>query len=126
MRNELNFILNMFEIFKKSKISAFNMNNEKKVLDRFELIIKIHRFIGILYYGYYEKESKIKYILFGFYNFIMFSIVLIISSPCLLSHFNCDKKTNYYNKDIQRYYDLFNCKRFYWNRLESDILKFYL
>jgi hypothetical protein len=70
---------------KNSKISAFIDYNEKNFFDRFELIIKIHRFIGILYYGYYEKESKIKHILFGFYNLIMYSIVLFISSPCLLS-----------------------------------------
>ncbi len=78
------------------------MSNKKKVLDRFELIIKIHRFIGITYYGYYEKESRIKHILYAFYNLIMYSIVLFISSPCLLSHYNCDQSesTKYYNKDI--------------------------
>ncbi len=87
---------------KNSKISAFIDYNEKKVFDRFELIIKIHRFIGILYYGYYEKESKIKHILFGFYNLIMYSIVLFIRSPCLLSHFNCNQNetTKYFIKDI--------------------------
>jgi hypothetical protein len=79
---------------KNSKISAFNKSLEKKLLDRFELIIKIHRFIGFTYYGYYEKESKIKHILYAFYNLIMYSIVLFISSSCLLSHFNCDQNEN--------------------------------
>jgi hypothetical protein len=86
----------------KSKISAFNKSNEKNVFDKFDVIIKIHRFIGITYYGYYEKESKIKQIFFSFYNLIMYSIVLFISSPCLLSYYNCDQSeiTKYYNKDI--------------------------
>jgi hypothetical protein len=34
---------------KNLKILSFNMNDKKKVLDRFELIIKIDRFFGILF-----------------------------------------------------------------------------
>jgi hypothetical protein len=38
----------MFET-KNLKILSFNMNDKKKVLDRIELILKIHRFTGILF-----------------------------------------------------------------------------
>jgi len=70
--------------------------------DRFDLFIKFHRIFGLTYYGYYEKESKIKQILYIVYNLIMYTIVLTISSPCLLNSYYCEefKKTKFINNDI--------------------------
>jgi len=42
-----------------------------KICDRFELIISIHRFFGIAYYGYDSKIQSFKRILFVFYQIIL-------------------------------------------------------
>jgi len=81
---------------------SFNSSKQKNNLDKFDLIVQIYRFVGITYYGYNKPESKLKHILYAIYNFFMYLIVLIISSPCLLSSFNCNQNQNkkFFNKDI--------------------------
>ncbi len=50
----------MYELKNKSVLKF----DKKLNFDKFDLIIKIHRFFGIAYYGYYPKENKLKLILF--------------------------------------------------------------
>jgi hypothetical protein len=57
--------------------------------DKFELIVKIHRFFGLTYYGYYPTEKKYKFIFFSLNQLIIFAIILSLNSSCLLTDFNC-------------------------------------
>jgi hypothetical protein len=65
--------------------------DKKLNFDKFDLIIKIHRFFGIAYYGYYPNENKLKLILFGFYSLFIYAIILSLCSPCLITDFNCNQ-----------------------------------
>ncbi len=63
--------------------------------DKFDLFVKIHRFSGLTFYGFYEKESKILHIFYSILHLVMYLIVLNISSPCLLNSYGCgDFKNN--------------------------------
>jgi hypothetical protein len=66
--------------------------------DKFELIVKIHRLFGLMYYAYYPTEKKCKYIFFSLNQLIIFAIILCLSSPCLLIDFNCSdtKRTQHW------------------------------
>jgi hypothetical protein len=66
--------------------------------DKFELIVKIHRFFGLTYYGYYPTEKKCKFIFYSLNQLIIFAIILCLSSPCLLIDFNCSdtKRTQHW------------------------------
>ena len=91
----------MVKIWFLSKNSFFS-SDKKLNSDKFDLFVKIYRFIGIAFYGYYEKESKVKHILFAIFYLIMYAIVLIISSPCLINNYNCDyyKNVKFLNNEI--------------------------
>jgi hypothetical protein len=66
--------------------------------DKFELIVKVHRFFSLTYYGYYPTEKKCKFIFCSLNQLIIFAIILCLSSPCLLIDFNCSdtKRTQHW------------------------------
>jgi hypothetical protein len=66
--------------------------------DKFELIVKIHRFFGLTYFGYYPTEKKWKFIFYSLNQLIIFATILTLSSPCLLTDFNCSdtKRTQHW------------------------------
>jgi hypothetical protein len=70
--------------------------------DKFDVFVKIHRFFGLTFYGFYEKESKILHILCIILQLFMYIIVLNISSPCLLNSYGCDhfKNNKFFNNRI--------------------------
>jgi hypothetical protein len=57
--------------------------------DKFELIVKIQRFFGLSYYGFYKSEKNILYVFLFIYQLLIFGIILNFSSPCLLNDFAC-------------------------------------
>jgi hypothetical protein len=57
--------------------------------DKFELIVKIQRFFGLSYYGFYKSEKNILCVFSFIYQLLIFGIILILCSPCLLNDFNC-------------------------------------
>jgi len=83
----------MFQL-KRLTRTAFYDENENLSADKFDLIVKTHRFIGIFYYGFYEKESVLKIITFATFYLFMYAIIVTISSPCLVTQFNCDVQRN--------------------------------
>jgi flagellin-specific chaperone FliS len=69
--------------------------------DKFDIIVKIHRILGLTYYGYYENESKVKHIFYALIHLIIFIIILNISSPCLLNNYYCQEYRNNQLKNIE-------------------------
>jgi hypothetical protein len=69
--------------------------------DKFDIIVKTHRILGLTYYGYYENESKVKHIFYALIHLIIFIIVLNISSPCLLNNYYCQEYRNNQLKNIE-------------------------
>ena len=59
--------------------------------DKFDLIVRVHRFFGLKYYGYYESEKKWKIISHALHQIIICSLLLYLCSPCLLNDINCGK-----------------------------------
>jgi hypothetical protein len=57
--------------------------------DKFELIVKIQRYFGLSYYGFYNSEKNILCIFLFLYQIAIFGIMLNFCSPCLLNDFNC-------------------------------------
>jgi hypothetical protein len=57
--------------------------------DIFDLIVRVHRFFGLKYYGYYESEKKWKTIFHALHQIIIYSLILYLCSPCLLNDINC-------------------------------------
>jgi hypothetical protein len=56
--------------------------------DKFELIVKIQRFFGLSYYGFYKSEKNIIYIFLFLYQIPTFGLMLNFYSPCLINDFN--------------------------------------
>jgi hypothetical protein len=56
--------------------------------DIFEKIVKIKRFFGLSYYGFYKSEKNILYIVLFIYQIAIFGIILSLCSPCLYNDFN--------------------------------------
>jgi hypothetical protein len=59
--------------------------------DKFELIVRVHRFFGLKYYGFYESEKKWKIIFHALHQIIIYSLILYLCSPCLINDMNCGK-----------------------------------
>jgi len=57
--------------------------------DKFELIVKIQRFFGLSYYGFYKSEKNILYVFLFIYQMVIFGLMLNFCSPCLINDFNC-------------------------------------
>jgi hypothetical protein len=76
-------------------MNKFVIKNEIKPFDKtinwdkFELIVKIQRFFGLSYYGFYKSEKNILYIFLFLYQFAIFDLMLNFCSPCLINDFNC-------------------------------------
>jgi hypothetical protein len=59
--------------------------------DKFDLIVRVHRFLGLKYYGFYESEKKWKIIFHASHQIIIYSFILYLCSPCLVNDMNCGK-----------------------------------
>jgi hypothetical protein len=68
-----------------------------KTCDRFELIISIHRFFGIAYYGYDSKIQSFKRILFVLYQTILISGLIWIKFILISKMIQTDKTDFYKN-----------------------------
>ncbi len=85
---------------KKTPIIMF-INNDKNV-DKFDLFVKIHRFFGLTYYGYYESEKKLNFLFYFIYQIIVCSFILYLCSPCLINKFNCKSKISFEAKSFRQ------------------------
>jgi hypothetical protein len=65
--------------------------------DKFELIVRVHRFFGLKYYGFYESEKKWKIIFHALHQIIIYSLILYLCSPCLINGFDCGNRKNLSN-----------------------------
>jgi hypothetical protein len=84
----------------KNAIKPFD---ERRNSDKFELIVKIQRFFGLSYYGFYKLEKNILYIFLFVYQIAIFGIMLNFCSPCLLNDINClNIKNNAFGTHFQQ------------------------
>jgi hypothetical protein len=63
--------------------------DKRRNSDKFELIVKVQRFFGLSYYGFYKSEKNILYVLLFVYQIAIFGLMLNLCSPCLLNDINC-------------------------------------
>ncbi len=81
--------MNMFVI--KNVIKPFDKTIN---WDKFELIVKIQRYFGLSYYGFYKSEKNILCIFLFIYQIVIFGLMLNFCSPCLINDFNCLQMKN--------------------------------
>ena len=57
--------------------------------DHFETIVKIHRFFGLGFYGFHEKESKLKTCFQVIYQILVHSYIILLTLPCVTQNLIC-------------------------------------
>jgi hypothetical protein len=70
--------------------------------DKFDLIVRVHRFFGLKYYGFYESEKKWKIIFHALHQIIIYSLILYLCSPCLINDMNCVNKKKLSEKSFRQ------------------------
>ena len=60
--------------------------------DKFDLIVRIHRFFGLNYYFYNKFINKFILLFLILNQLLICGLILNICSPCLLHDFNCGRK----------------------------------
>ncbi len=59
--------------------------------DKFDLIVRVHRFFGLKYYCYYELEKKWKIVSHALHQIIIYLLIIYLCSPCLMNDINCSQ-----------------------------------